>query len=567
MEVTRRDFLKLAAIAGAAGLAGADAVWAALAPERLLAFEPLGNVTLLHLTDSHATLLPVYYREPDTLLGVGAEKGQPPYLTGEAFLRHYALERGSAEAYALTYLDFAELARRYGRMGGYAHIATLVKRIRAERPGRTLLLDGGDTLQGSATALWTNGADMLEAINSLGVDVMTPHWEFTLSGGIARVKELFGDKDKGGAFRGDFVAQNVMDISWGPPGEPVFKPYVVREVGGARLGIIGQAFPYTPVSHPQRYVPDLSFGIRDGEMQKHVDELRAKHKVDAVVLLSHNGVAVDLKLAARVRGIDVILGGHTHDGLPQPIRVGDTLVINSGAHGKFLSRLDLDVGGGRVRDWRYKLIPVLSQHIPADPGMAALIARVRAPYEAKLAEPLAVSESLLFRRGNFNGSFDEVILQALMAHYGAEVTFSPGFRWGITVLPGDTVTLEQLYSHTALSYPNTWSREMTGAEIKAIMEDVADNLFNPDPYLRQGGDMVRVGGVSYTIDPAAKMGERISDLRIGGKPLEPGRRYKAAGWASMMEVDGPPVHDVVAAYLRQVKRIRVDERSRVRVKA
>jgi sulfur-oxidizing protein SoxB len=567
MEVTRRDFLKLAAIAGAAGLAGADAVWAALAPERLLGFEPLGNVTLLHITDSHATLLPVYYREPDTLLGVGTEKGQPPYLTGEAFLRHYALERGSAEAYALTYLDFAELARRYGRMGGYAHIATLVRRIRAERPGRTLLLDGGDTLQGSATALWTNGADMLEAINSLGVDVMTPHWEFTLSGGIARVRELFGDKDRGGAFRGDFVAQNVMDISWGPPGEPVFKPYVVREVGGARLGIIGQAFPYTPVSHPQRYVPDLSFGIRDGEMQKHVDELRAKHKVDAVVLLSHNGVAVDLKLAAHVRGIDVILGGHTHDGLPQPIRVGDTLVINSGAHGKFLSRLDLDVGGGRVRDWRYKLIPVLSQHIPADPGMAALIARVRAPYEAKLAEPLAVSESLLFRRGNFNGSFDEVILQALMAHYGAEVAFSPGFRWGITVLPGDTVTLEQLYSHTALSYPNTWSREMTGAEIKAIMEDVADNLFNPDPYLRQGGDMVRVGGVSYTIDPTAKMGERISDLRIGGKPLEPGRRYKAAGWASMMEVDGPPVHDVVAAYLRQVKRIRVDERSRVRVKA
>jgi len=567
MEVTRRDFLKLAAIAGAAGLAGSDAVWAALAPERLLGFEPLGNVTLLHLTDSHATLLPVYYREPDTLLGVGAEKGQPPYLTGEAFLKHYALQRGSAEAYALTHLDFAELARRYGRMGGYAHLATLVKRIRAERPGRTLLLDGGDTLQGSATALWTNGADMLEAVNSLGVDVMTPHWEFTLTGGIARVRELFGDKDKGGAFRGDFVAQNVMDISWGPPGEPVFRPYVVREVGGARLGIIGQAFPYTPISHPQRYVPDLSFGIRDGEMQKHVDELRAKHKVDAVVLLSHNGVAVDLKLATRVRGIDVILGGHTHDGLPQPIRVGGTLVVNSGAHGKFLSRLDLDVRGGRVHAWRYKLIPVLSQHIPADPEMAALIARVRAPFAARLAEPLAVSESLLFRRGNFNGSFDEVILQALMAHYGAEVAFSPGFRWGATVLPGDTVTLEQVYGHTALSYPNTWSREMTGAEIKAVMEDVADNLFNPDPYLRQGGDMVRVGGVSYMIDPAAKMGERIQDLRIGDRPLAPDRRYKAAGWASMMPVDGPPVFDVVATYLRQVKRIRVDERPRVRVQA
>ncbi|MCX7961283.1 MAG: thiosulfohydrolase SoxB [Burkholderiales bacterium] len=567
MEVTRRDFLKLAAIAGAAGLARADEVWAALAPERLLDFEPLGNVTLLHTTDTHATLRPVYYREPDTLLGIGPERGQPPYLTGEAFLAHYAIARGSAEAYALTHVDFAELARRYGRMGGYAHLATLVKRIRAERPGRVLLMDGGDTLQGSATALWTNGADMLEALNLLGVDVMTPHWEFTLAGGVARVKELFGDKDSRGAFRGDFVAQNVMDISWGPPGEPVFRPYVVREVGGARLGVIGQAFPYTPVSHPQRYVPDLSFGIRDGEMQKHVDELRAKHKVDAVVVLSHNGVAVDLKLAARVRGIDVILGGHTHDGLPAPIRVGETLVVNSGAHGKFLSRLDLDVRDGRVRAWRYKLIPVLSQFVPADAEMSALIARLRAPYEAKLAEPLAVSESLLFRRGNFNGSFDEVILQALMAHYGAEVAFSPGFRWGITVLPGQTITLEDVYGHTALSYPNTWSREMTGAEIKAVMEDVADNLFNPDPYLRQGGDMARVGGATYTIDPTAKMGSRILDLRVGGAPVDPARRYKAAGWASMMEVDGPPVWDVVAAYLRQVKRVRVEERSRVRVKA
>jgi len=399
------------------------------------------------------------------------------------------------------------------------------------------------------------------------VDVMTPHWEFTLEGGAARVRELFGDKDKPGAFRGDFVAQNVMDISWGPPGEPVFKPYVVREVGGARIGIVGQAFPYTPISHPQRYVPDLSFGIRDEQMQRHVDELRQVHKVDAVIVLSHNGVAVDLKLASRVRGIDVILGGHTHDGLPRPIQVGSTLVVNSGAHGKFLSRLDLDVRGGRVHGWRYKLLPVLSQYIAPDADMQALIRRVRAPYEAKLAEPLAVSESLLFRRGNFNGSFDELILQALMSQYSAEVAFSPGFRWGTTVLPGDTITLEQVYGHTALSYPNTWSREMTGAEIKALMEDVADNLFNPDPYLRQGGDMVRVGGVSYTIDPAARMGERISDLRIGGRPMDPDRRYKAAGWASMMEVNGPPVFDVVAAYLRQAKRVRVDRPARVRVKA
>jgi sulfur-oxidizing protein SoxB len=565
VEVTRRDFLKLLAIAGAAGATGRDALAQALAPQKLLAFEPLGNVTLLHLTDTHATLLPVYYREPDTLLGVGPEKGKPPYLTGEAFLKQYGLTRGTAEAYALTHLDFAKLAQRYGRMGGYAHIATLVKRIRAERAGKTLLLDGGDTLQGSATSLWSAGEDMLRAVNQLGVEVMTPHWEFTY--GIERVKQLFGDKDKRGAFQGDFIAQNVADITWGLPGEPVFRAYTIREVGGVRLGIIGQAFPYTPISHPLRFVPDITFGIREERVQGLVDELRGQHKVDSVILLSHNGVGVDLKLAARVKGLDVILGGHTHDGIPQPIKVGATLVVNSGAHGKFLSRLDLDVRERRVADYRYKLIPVLSNEIPADPEMAALIAEIRAPHEAKLGEKLAVSETLLFRRGNFNGSFDEVILEALLKHYDAQVAFSPGFRWGRSVLPGQAITLEDVYSHTALTYPNTWSREMTGAEIKTSMEGVADNLFHPDPYLRQGGDMVRMGGLSYTIDVAKPGGERISDLRVGGKPMDPDKRYKATGWASMMPVDGPPVFDVVANYLRGVKRVKLAPGSRVKVRA
>ena len=568
MEVTRRDLLKLLAIAGSAGTAGAGVHGRAFAQPttaQLLTFEPLGNVTLLHMTDSHATLLPVYYREPDTLIGVGAEAGRPPYLTGEALLSHYGIAPGSAEAYALAHPGFSELARRYGRMGGYAHVATLVERVRAERPGRTLMLDGGDTLQGSATALWTDGEDMVQAVNQLGVDVMCPHWEFTL--GLDRVKAIFGDKDARGSFKGEFVAQNVVDMSWGPPGEPVFKPWVVREVGGARIGIIGQAFPYTPVSHPRKFVPDLSFGIRDEAMQRHVEQLRGSERVDAVVVLSHNGVAVDLKMAERVRGIDVILGGHTHDGIPQPIQVGSTLVINSGAHAKFVSRLDLDVRGGRVHAWRYKLLPVLSQQIAPEPRMQALITRLRAPYEARLGEKLAVTETLLYRRGNFNGSFDEVLLQAMMQHHGAQVAFSPGFRWGLSVLPGEPITLEDVYSQTALSYPNTWAREMTGAEIKTIMEDVADNLFNPDPYYRQGGDMVRVGGVTYTMDPAARVGSRISDLRIGGRLVDADRRYKATGWASMMDVDGPPVFDVVADHLRRVKQVKVDMRPRVKLKA
>ncbi len=560
MQVTRRDLLKLLAVAAGAGMSPRRVAAAADAPARLLDFQPVGNVTLLHITDSHATLLPVHFREPDTLLGVGDERGKAPYLTGRAFLRAYHLAPDTPEAYAYTHVDFPALAARYGRMGGYAHLATLVKRIRAARPGGTLLLDGGDTLQGSATSLWSRGEDMLRATNQLGVEVFTAHWEFVY--GIDRVKELFGDRERRGRFAGDFVAQNVSEAGWG---DPVFHPYTIREVGGVRLGIIGQAFPYTPISHPRRFVPDLTFGIKDDQIQKLVGELRDDKKVDAVVLLSHNGVAVDLKLAARVSGLDVILGGHTHDGLPAPIVVGRTLVVNSGSHGKFLSRLDLDVRGGRVVAHRYRLIPVLSKHVPEDPDMQTLIREIRGPHEAKLGERLAVSESLLYRRGNFNGPFDEVILDALLKRGDAQVAFSPGFRWGVSIVPGQEITLEDVYSHTALTYPNTWVRELTGREIHTIMEDVADNLFHPDPYYRQGGDMVRMGGLTYTIEPARPLGRRIRDIKIGGRPLEPARRYKATGWASIGEADGPPAWDVVAAHLRSLKRVKLDPRPRVRV--
>jgi S-sulfosulfanyl-L-cysteine sulfohydrolase len=560
VEVSRRDLLKLLAVGATAGLTPRQVEADASAPEKLLEFPPLGNLTLLHLTDSHATLRPVFFREPSTRLGIGEERGKPPYLTGMEFLRAYHIAPRTAAAYAVSSVDFATLAARYGRMGGYAHLATLVKRVRSERPGRTILLDGGDALQGSATALWSRGEDMLRATNQLGVEIFTAHWEFIY--GIDRVKELFGDRERPGAFRGDFIAQNVTEAGWG---EPVFRPYTIREAGGVRVGVIGQAFPYTPISHPRRFVPDLTFGIHDERMQALVDELRTVKKVDLVVLLSHNGVAVDMKLATRVSGIDVILGGHTHDGLPEPIHRGRTLIVSSGSHGKFLSRLDLDVKGGRIADYRYRLIPVLSRAIPEDAEMARLIQEIRAPHEAQLGERLAVSDTLLYRRGNFTGPFDELILDALLARADAQVAFSPGFRWGISILPGQPITLDDVYSHTALTYPNTWVREMTGAEIHTIMEDVADNLFHPDPYYRQGGDMVRLGGLTYTIEPAKPMGRRVRDIRIGAAPLERQRSYKATGWASLGEADGPPIWDVVAGHLRSLRRIRHDPRSRVRV--
>jgi S-sulfosulfanyl-L-cysteine sulfohydrolase len=561
MDVTRRDLFMLIAIAGGLATPGARALARALEPERLLDFESLGNVTLLHTTDSHGTLRPVYYREPDTRLGVGDEAGKPPFVTAEALLEAYGLARGSAAAYALTHLDFAALAARYGRMGGYAHLATLVKRVREERSGKTLVLDGGDSLQGSATALWSRGEDMVQVMNRLGVEVFTPHWEFTH--GIGRVKELFGDRDSRGRFAGDFVCHNCRELNWG---EPVFKPYTLKTVGAVTVGVVGQAFPYVPVSHPRRFVPGLSFGIQERQLQDLVNELRDLRKAGLVVVLSHNGLSTDVKMAGRVRGIDVILGGHTHDGLYEPITVGRTLVINSGAHGKFLSRLDLDVRPGGVSAHRYKLMPVLSNYIAEDAEMARLIRELRAPAETRLRERLAVSEILLYRRGNFNGSFDEIILDALLARFDAEVAFSPGFRWGVTIVPGQEITVEDVYAHTGISYPNAFVRELRGADIHRLLEDVADNLFHPDPYYRQGGDMLRVGGMTYAIDPRQSIGRRITDIRIGGKPLSPQRRYKAASWASAgPEVAGPPAWEVLAEHLKRLKRVKIEPRPRVRV--
>jgi S-sulfosulfanyl-L-cysteine sulfohydrolase len=546
----RRGFLRLLALAAAAGASLRPRQSEAQAASELYDAPPFGNVSLLHLTDVHAQLLPVHFREPSVNLG----DGHPPHLVGDAFLKHYGIAPGTRGAHAFTYLDFEAAAQRYGRMGGYAHLATLVQRLRASRP-YALVLDGGDSWQGSATSLWTQGADMIGAQKGLGVHYMTAHWEFTYGAErmLAALKELAPIQ---------FLAQNVRTVDFE---DPVFTPYALTSPHGVPLAIIGQAFPYTPIAHPRYRFPDWSFGIQEARLQKLVEEVRAKG-ARGVVLLSHNGMDVDLKLAARVRGIDAILGGHTHDGVPAPVIVGSTLVTNAGSHGKYLGVLDLEVGAGGVRDYRYRLLPVFANLLPADSGMAAYIDRARKPYAAKLGETLATTEGLLYRRGNFNGTFDELILRALLAEKDAQIAFSPGFRWGPTLLPGDPITLEDLMAQTAITYPQVTLSELTGTEIKARLEDIADNLFNADPYLQQGGDMVRVGGMTYAIRPAAKIGSRISDLRLAGKPLEAEKRYKVAGWAPVGEgVSGEPVWEVVARYLRARKRIAPLEVNRPRL--
>ena len=551
MSFSRREFMQVLAVASATGMALDHRDLLAATPgagERLYEVPTFGNVSFLHFTDCHAQLTPIHFREPSVNLGVAEALGRPPHIVGEKLLRHFNIQPGTAQAHAFSYLDFSRAAKTYGKVGGFAHLATLVKQLKASRP-HALLLDGGDTWQGSATSLWTHGQDMVDACKLLGVNMMTSHWEHTF--GAKRVQEIV-EKDLKGNM--EFLAQNIKTTDFE---DMVFKPYALREMNGVQVAVIGQAFPYTPIANPRYMVPDWTFGIQDEHMQKMVDEARGKG-AQVVVVLSHNGMDVDIKMASRVRGIDAVLGGHTHDGMPAPTIVknggGQTLVTNAGSNGKFLGVLDFDVRDGKVQGFRYKLLPVFSNLLAADPDMQRFIDQVRAPYKDKLEEKLAVTQDLLYRRGNFNGSWDQLICDALMQNKGAEIAFSPGVRWGTSLLPGEVITYERMMDQMALTYPATTLNEFSGEQIKTILEDVADNIFNPDPYYQQGGDMVRVGGMQYTLTPNAPMGQRINNMMLKGKPVEAGKTYKVAGWASVQEgAKGEPIWDVVSGYLRDRK--------------
>jgi sulfur-oxidizing protein SoxB len=558
MTLRRRDFLKFT---GAAALSGGLPLIARSADSAgVYDLERFGNARILHITDTHAQLQPAYFREPSVNLGVGGMQGKPPHLVGRAFLDRFGVRPDSADAYAFTSIDFEKSAARFGKLGGFAHLKTLVDRLRSDvGPERSLLLDGGDSWQGTGQANILQGADMVEAANLLGIEAMTGHWEFTY--GEAALRSNLE------RFKGEFLAQNVYLTeeaafndakAFDPASGRVFKPAMIKEIGGYRVAVIGQAFPYVPVAHPKRFTPDWTFGIRDDELQKLVSGLRSSDKVDAVVLLSHNGMDVDLKLAGRVTGIDVILGGHTHDAVPQPIAVtnagGTTLVTNAGSNGKFLGVLDLEIAKGKVSDARYRLLPVFSELLKPDPAMQALIQKMREPHAADYAEKIATADRLLYRRGNFFGTVDQLICDALRSELNAEIALSPGFRWGSSMLPGQPVTMEDVLSETAITYPETYVQSLTGGQIKGILEDVCDNLFNADPYYQQGGDMVRVGGMAYTCTPAESVGRRISELKLAnGRALSAGKSYRVAGWASVNPQQGMPVWDVFAKYLRSGK--------------
>ena len=526
-----------------------------LSQQHLLDFDDFGNVTLIHITDVHGQLKPLYFREPDINIGVGNVKGLPPHLTGKEFLSHFNIKAGSADAYSLSSEGFNSLAKSYGKMGGLDRVATVVNSIRASRPD-SILLDGGDTWQGSFTALKTQGMDMVKAFNLLKTDAMTSHWEFTL--GIDRVMDLVENY-----VEHPFLGANVFDTEWD---ERAFDPYSIFERNGQKIAVIGQAFPYMPIANPSWMFPGLSFGIRENNIANLVTEVREKG-ADLIVLLSHNGFDVDRQLASRVNGIDVILCGHTHDALPEPVIVNKTLLIASGSNGKFVSRLDLDVNKG-VKGFKHRLIPIFSDVISPDPNMNELIDQERKPYMDDLSEIIGETKSTLYRRGNFNGTWDDLICQAIIEERGADIALSPGFRWGPTLLPGSNISREDIFNATAMSYPQVYLTEMTGETIKIILEDVADNLFNPDPYYQQGGDMVRVGGMGYKIKIGKPQGERLSEMTIlkTGERLEPTKKYKVGGWASVNEnTEGPPVWDLVESYIKRKKVIELDPNNSVKV--
>ncbi len=561
--ISRREFLQATAAASVltvgsgVGQLGRAAAQQRLTQADITRFDPLGTVTILYVTDTHAQLMPLHFREPSINLGVGEAKGIPPHISDAEFRQHFKLATGSAESFALTSDDFVSLARNYGRMGGMDRIATLIRTVRAERgDDKVLLLDGGDSWQGSWTSLQTKAQDMVDVMSALKLDAMVGHWEFTY--GAERVKDI-ADK---ASFA--FLAQNIRDNEWQ---EPVFEPRKMFERGGAKVSVIGQALPRTAVANPRWMFPKWEFGIREEDIQKQVDESRAAG-ASIVVLLSHNGFDVDRKLAGRVKGLDVILTAHTHDAMPGLIRVGDTVLIASGSHGKFLSRLDIEVKDKKVAGVRFKLMPVFSDAITPDTAMKALVEKVRAPFAKDLARTIGKTDSLLYRRGNFNGTFDDLICNAMLAERDAEIALSPGFRWGGTLLPGDAITWEDVTNATAITYPNCYRSRMTGAQIKEILEDVADNIFHPDPYFQGGGDMVRTGGMGYSLDITRPMGSRVSGMvhLKSGNPIEAAKTYTVAGWASVNEnTQGPPIWDVLASHVSRVSSVKIEPNTSVKV--
>ncbi len=530
--------------------------------EDLMLTKGVGNVTILHTTDLHGHLKPLYFAEPPNLIPPKGLAGTPGYLAGDDFSKYYKLLPETPEAYVYNGSNFVKLAKTYGRTGGAGKIAWIMKRIVEERGRKNvLILDGGDTWVTSAIGLLTEGDAIIDWMNYVGYDVMVFHWEFTLG------KDKVFEKIK--KLKAEAISYNIVDEFE----EPVLKPYTIKEVGGAKVGIIGSSFPYIPQAHPRSLSEGLSFGVRIEDLKKYVSELKNKHKVDLVVLLSHDGLPLDIALARDVPGIDVIFTGHTHDMTPQAIKVGNTLIICSGSHGKVVTRLDLDVKNGKIRDYSLKLIPVLADVIPSDKGAEEIVSKHYSKHENKLSQVIGVADTMLYKRDTAFSTMDRLIGMAIMDHYhGIDLVQSPGFRWGDTILPGDPITVERAMNFVGLTYPNVYITRRTGQQLKTIWEDIADNVFNPNPYYQQGGDFPRIIGADIVFEANASVGSRIKNVSIKGKQLEPNKEYLVAVYGAppppaeviVKDAKPVPVYDILVNYIKKLKNVYVDPKPNVR---
>lgn len=571
MEVSRRDFMHICAIFGlsiATTSSASSKSIKEISLEDIYKFKSTGNFTLLHMCDLHAHLKPLYWREPSTLISAPNLVGTPGFLCGEAFAKHYGLEPSSLDAYFDTHIDFEALAKKFGKMGGIAHIKTVLEYIRQTRgKDNVLFLDSGDTWQGTGVALKTRGEAIVKAQNYLGIDVMVGHWEFTY--GKERVKELVG------MLNAKFISQNIIgDDSFASDYEElIFEPYTIEERGGAKIGIIGQSFPFTSTANPKEFTQGWSFGLRLDTLQKYVDELRNKHKVDCVVVLSHDGFSVDQEVARKVKGIDFILSGHTHDPSPKPIIINGTVIVIAGSHGKYIGRLDIDAKKGKVNGYEYKLIPIASNIIPADKEGLKLIDELYAPYATEMNEILGKTKNILYKRDTFFSTFDQLINDAIIDEMKCDISFTPGYRWGTTVLAGENILMDNVYEMCGITYPNVYTFELNGDKIAKLLEDIADNVFNENPLYQQGGDMSRLGGATYDISVSNPNGKRISNLRIGDKPIDINKTYIVSSWGGNLQNAGSklqedkirPVYDIVRDYIKRKKIIDVSNKGNVRL--
>jgi sulfur-oxidizing protein SoxB len=576
MDISRRDFLQFAGALGLLSATGTNLFAGEAAKEKIknlsfsdiVDFKAKGKVSLLHICDLHAHIKPLYWREPSTLISAKNLVGTPGFICGDSFLDYYGVKEGTVDQYFDTHNDFSALAKKFGKMGGISHMKPMIDHVRKERGDKNvLLLDSGDTWQGTAVALHTKGEAIVDAQKYLGVDVMVGHWEFTY--GKERVMELIEK------FKGEFISQNVIDDDPFSDDfeELIFPPYTIKEVGGAKIGIIGQSFPFTSTANPKKFTEGWSFALRHESLQEYINELRNEKKVDCIVVLSHDGFSVDQELAKKVTGVDFILSGHTHDPSPKPIVVNNTVILIAGSHGKYVGRLDLDIEKGKVKDYEFKLMPVASNLIPADKKGDELIEKWYKPYNNELNEVLGTTKGLLYKRDTFYSTFDALIGEAIQTEMKSDIVFTPGYRWGTTLIPGDKILKDNVYEMTAITYPEVYTFELKGDKIAKLMEDIADNVFNENPLLQQGGDMSRLTGASYSIKISGGAGKRISEFMIGGKPIDLKKTYLVSSWGGNLQNAGKhldekkirPVYDVVSDYIRKKKVIDIPMESNVKV--